>query len=132
MIRERVDIYGQVRAMESPDDIAILHIPPSQIGIIKEAPVRRWLSGQVSNDQSAIVPVLTGFKDEWDRKYKHTAERVRKQRRKNEIKAARMITHARDKGLLMVDESPPVLSRTESETSLGSLSSTGGIISTLR
>ncbi|EIN10888.1 alpha/beta-hydrolase [Punctularia strigosozonata HHB-11173 SS5] len=112
MIRERVDIYGQVRAMESPDDIAILHIPPSQIGIIKEAPVRRWLRGQ----------------DEWDRKYKHTAERVRKQRRKNEIKAARMITHARDKGLLMVDETSPVLPRTESETSLGSLPSTGGVI----
>lgn len=39
-----------------------------------------------------------------------------------------MVTHARDKGLLFVDETPGLPRRTESETSIGTLSSTGGLI----
>jgi hypothetical protein len=39
-----------------------------------------------------------------------------------------MITHARDKGLVLVDETPLAFPRTDSETSIGTLSSTGGVI----
>jgi hypothetical protein len=58
MIRERVNIYGNVRPMEPVEDMAILHTPPSQIGIIKEAPVRRWLSGQVMEAIHRYVSML--------------------------------------------------------------------------
>ena len=46
MIRERVDIHGVVRPMEPKEEIEALNIPPQEIGIIKEAPVMRWLAGQ--------------------------------------------------------------------------------------
>lgn len=42
MIRERVDIYGVSKAMEPPEQIHALKLPPEQIGIIKEGPVLRW------------------------------------------------------------------------------------------
>ncbi len=82
MIRERVDVMGNVRPMEPAEEIEALNIPPQQIGVIKELPVRRWLEGQ----------------EEWDRKYKRTAERVIRKRKHYEAKAQRLLDHARQQG----------------------------------
>ncbi|PIL36933.1 hypothetical protein GSI_00623 [Ganoderma sinense ZZ0214-1] len=50
-IRERVNPLGKVRPMEPPDQLLALRIPPSEIGLIKEGPVRRWLAGQEAWDK---------------------------------------------------------------------------------
>lgn len=71
MIRERVNIHGHVRVMEAVEKIEALNIPVCQIGIIKEAPLRRWLEGQ----------------EMWDTNYKRAAKRVIRSRRKVEVKA---------------------------------------------
>ncbi|RDX53666.1 alpha/beta-hydrolase [Lentinus brumalis] len=94
MIRERVDVMGNVRPMEPAEEIEALNIPPQQIGVIKELPVRRWLEGQ----------------EEWDRKYKRTAERVIRKRKHYEAKAQRLLDHARQQGWIH-DELTPQTSR---------------------
>ncbi|KAF7798891.1 hypothetical protein EIP86_010119 [Pleurotus ostreatoroseus] len=83
MIRERVDIYGRVRPMESKEEIEALHVPPRQIGIIKETPVRRWLKGQ----------------EAWDRQYKHVALKMMKTRVRYEHKYAKLLERAKEQGL---------------------------------
>ncbi|KAI0356462.1 alpha/beta-hydrolase [Trametes cingulata] len=107
MIRERVDVLGNVRPMEPPEEIEALRLQPWEIGVIKEAPVRRWLSGQ----------------EEWDRKYKRTAEHVIRKRRQYEAKAARLLEHARQQGLIH-DELHPQRSRVSLS---GSVSSVGEV-----
>ncbi|KAI0637973.1 alpha/beta-hydrolase [Trametes polyzona] len=105
MIRERVDALGKVRPMEPPEEIEALRLKPHEIGLIKEAPVRRWLSGQ----------------EAWDKKYKHTAERVIRKRRRYEAKAARLLVHAKEQGLIH-DELQPRQSRTSIAESISSRS----------
>ncbi|CDO68138.1 hypothetical protein BN946_scf185003.g10 [Trametes cinnabarina] len=105
-IRERVDVFGKVRPMEPPKEIDALRLKPQEIGIIKEAPVRRWLEGQ----------------EEWDRRFKRTAEHVLRQRQQYEAKAARLLDHAREQGL-MHDEIHPQQSR----TSIGGSISSGSV-----
>lgn len=97
MIRERVDIHGQIREMEPRDQIQALSIPPEQIGLIKQAPAKRWLKGQ----------------QEWDQIYRRSAKRAMKKRVKLEAKAQRMIDNARQQGLMLTNEtsSGPVVSR---------------------
>ena len=85
MIRERVDILGHVRPMEPKDEVPALRLHPSEVGVIKEDPVRRWLAGQ----------------EKIDRKFKRSAERVMKKRKKLEAKAEKMLADARDKGLVL-------------------------------
>ncbi|KAL2688687.1 hypothetical protein IWX47DRAFT_826125 [Phyllosticta citricarpa] len=46
MIRQRIDRQGRTRAMEPPENIHLLQISPSEIGIIKEGPVRKWMNVQ--------------------------------------------------------------------------------------
>ncbi|KAI0722242.1 alpha/beta-hydrolase [Cerioporus squamosus] len=94
MIRERVDVMGNVRPMEPVEEIEALRIPTQQIGVIKELPVRRWLEGQ----------------EEWDRRYKRTADRVIRKRKHYEAKAQRLLDHAREQGLIH-DELTPQSSR---------------------
>ena len=84
MIRERVDVSGIVRAMEPAEEIEALRMPPQEIGLIKERPVRRWLEGQ----------------EAWDKKFKHTAEQVLRKRKHYEEKAERLLRHAREQGLI--------------------------------
>ncbi|KAI0677037.1 alpha/beta-hydrolase [Trametes maxima] len=84
MIRERVDVLGKARPMEPVEEIEALRLKPYEIGLIKEAPVRRWLTGQ----------------EAWDKKYKRTAEHVIRKRRQYEAKAARLLEHAREQGLI--------------------------------
>lgn len=93
MIRERVNIEGIARPMESQEEMSVLRLKPAEIGIIKEAPTIRWLKGQ----------------EEWDKKYKQHADRAVRQRQKNEEKAKKLIAHAREQGLLLVSDAGPDL-----------------------
>lgn len=107
MLRERVDIFGRVRPMEAREDIAALQLKPQSIGIIKEAPVVRWLTGQ----------------DKWDKKYKHKAHKVIKHRRKYEEKAERLLQHAFEQGVIHESVSRPVVNRSHSHRSTASVAS---------
>ncbi|KAF7355480.1 AB hydrolase superfamily protein C4A8.06c [Mycena sanguinolenta] len=98
MLRERVDIKGEARPMEPQQDLAVLRMEPSEIGIIKEAPTIRWLKGQ----------------EEWDTKYKRSAEKAIRQRHKNEEKAKKLIDNAREQGLSLVHDTGPELTRVAS------------------
>lgn len=89
MIRERVDIRGHVRPMEPKSDIPILQMRASEIGIIKEKPVRRWADGQNAADK----------------KYRRAAEKVIKKRKKLEARAEKMLADAREQGLLLEGDS---------------------------
>lgn len=95
MIRERVDIHGRVRSMEPKEAIPSLQLRPSEIGIIKEDTLLKWLEGQ----------------EEWDRRFKYRATKVIKQRSKFEAKANSMIKNARQRGLLLVGESDDPVER---------------------
>ncbi|KAI0045124.1 alpha/beta-hydrolase [Auriscalpium vulgare] len=92
MIRERVDIRGRARPMEHKEDIPALCVRPSDVGVIKEAPVRRWVIGQ----------------EMVDKKYARLAEKVVRKRRKLEARAERMLADARDKGLVLERETTDV------------------------
>ena len=92
MLRERVDIRGQIRPMESVEEIPALHIPPSQIGLIKEAPVRRWLRGQAM----------------WDEQFKRRSKKVLEKRMKLEEKAERILRHVTQQGLVVKTEAGEV------------------------
>jgi hypothetical protein len=87
-IRERVDVFGKVRLMEPAEEIPSLQLKPSEIGIIKEAPIRRWLDGQAK----------------WDKLYKHSAERAISKRKKFTEHAEAMLRSARERGLTLVNE----------------------------
>ena len=78
MIRERVDLHGKVRSMEPKEDIAALQLRPSEIGIIKEEALLKWLAGQ----------------EEWDRRFKDCAMKIIKKRKFYEMKADSMIKSA--------------------------------------
>jgi len=88
MLRERVDIRGRVRPMEPPEEIPTLRIPPGQIGVLKEAPVRRWLRGQ----------------EMWDEKFKRQSKKVPEKRKKLEEKAEHIIRSATRQGLVVSAE----------------------------
>lgn len=87
--------------MEPPEEIEILQMLPSLIGVIKESPVRRWMEGQ----------------QEWDRMYHQTAAKVPEQRQKCEQKAAEMLQDAREEGLKLSVEAEEALSRLPSASS---------------
>ncbi|THH16438.1 hypothetical protein EW146_g4194 [Bondarzewia mesenterica] len=85
MIRERVDIRGNARAMEPKEEIPVLQLRPSEVGVIKEAPVRRWLTGQ----------------EHTDKVFSRTAKKAVKKRKKIMKKFERMLADARDQGLVL-------------------------------
>ncbi|KAF7301841.1 AB hydrolase superfamily protein C4A8.06c [Mycena indigotica] len=107
MIRQRVDIKGELRAMEPMEEMDVLNIEPGQIGIIKEQPTVRWFKGQ----------------QQWDKKYKRTAEKAMKKRQRNLEKAEKIIAHAKEQGLQHVSDSG-VATTPDS----ASLHETGGVI----
>ena len=82
-IRERVNPLGKVRPMEAPDQLLALRLPPSDIGLIKEGPVRRWLAGQ----------------EAWDKRFQSRASTVLSKRRRYEAKWKKLLEHARQEGL---------------------------------
>jgi hypothetical protein len=62
-----------------------MRIPPSQIGLIKEAPVRRWHRGQAM----------------WDDRFKRQSKKVLEKRKQLEEKAEEIIRHATRQGLVV-------------------------------
>lgn len=64
MIRQRVDRHGVIYPLAPPEDLPALQLQPSDVGVIKPGPVRKWLAA----------------KAEWDRKYAREKRRVQKQR----------------------------------------------------
>ncbi|GAA5887509.1 hypothetical protein JCM6882_001435 [Rhodosporidiobolus microsporus] len=73
MIRERISITGVVRPMEAIEDMSMLQLDKEDIGLIKEAPVKRYLAGR------AI----------WDRKFRRVADKVQKERERHLKKSMR-------------------------------------------
>lgn len=96
MLRERVDVHGKIRPMEPVEEIPILRIPPGQIGLIKEAPVRRWLLGQ-------------GI---WDERFKARPKKIFRKRKEFDEKAEEILRHATRQGLTVnTEEGDPRSSR---------------------
>ena len=46
MIRERVSTRGVLRPLEPESEIPSLHLPREELGMIKELPAKRYLTGQ--------------------------------------------------------------------------------------
>ncbi|KAL5530703.1 hypothetical protein ACEPAF_6961 [Sanghuangporus sanghuang] len=103
MIRERVDIRGRVRPMEDKKDMHCLRLKANEIGLLREAPARRWLEGQ----------------QEWDKHFKTVAKKVERRRRKTIRKYENTLARARELGLVHVsisDNDSIVTSETADET----------------
>ena len=64
MIRQRVDRHGDIFPLEPASSMPALQMSPSEIGVIKPGPVRKWLAA----------------KKEWDTKFAKEKRRVQKQR----------------------------------------------------
>ncbi|THH31314.1 hypothetical protein EUX98_g2870 [Antrodiella citrinella] len=109
MLRERVDVFGHVRPMEPKDQIEALRVSPSEIGLIKEGPVKHWLAGQ----------------EQWDKKFKRSATKVAMKRKYYEAKAAKLIKQAREQGLELRREHYPSPTRIQSTASLNSTREVG-------
>lgn len=107
MLRERVDVLGKVRPMEPREEIEILRSRPQTIGLIKEAPVKRWLTGQ----------------EMWDKKYKHAALKVIARRRQYERKAERLLKNALEQGNIHMNDTRPQPKHRESQSSMASIPS---------
>lgn len=91
--------------MEPKEDIEALGVPPGEVGLIKEGPVKRWLIGQ----------------EAYDKKYKHRAMKVAMQRKHYETKACRLVEHAREQGLQLKREEHPHPTRRMSTVSYNSV-----------
>lgn len=67
MIRERVSVQGHLRSLEPVAELGAMTMPSDEIGMIKEGPAMRYLTGQYL----------------WDKKYKRARKEVEKHREKN-------------------------------------------------
>lgn len=82
-VRQRISIRGVPRPMEPAEEIPILGLPHDQIGIVKEGPVVRWLTGlQI-----------------YDKKYKSEAKKSIKMRQHNKSRAQMLLDRARAAGI---------------------------------
>jgi hypothetical protein len=70
MIRQRVDRHGNIFPLEPASQLPGCNVPASEIGVIKEGPVKRWMAA----------------KREWDTKFASAKRRVQKQRAKEMAK----------------------------------------------
>ncbi|KAI9840447.1 MAG: hypothetical protein M1837_001603 [Sclerophora amabilis] len=66
MIRERVDRHGAIYPLPPASSLPALQVPPNEIGVIKQGPVRKWIAA----------------KKEWDLKFARQKRAVQKQRAK--------------------------------------------------
>jgi hypothetical protein len=64
MIRERVDRHGNISALEPESELPGCILPTSEIGVIKEGTVKKWMAA----------------KKKWDTKFASTKRKVQKQR----------------------------------------------------
>ncbi|KAJ3576185.1 hypothetical protein NP233_g603 [Leucocoprinus birnbaumii] len=102
MRRERVDAHGQLRPMEPTSEIHALNIPPSELGLLKEAPTMMWKAGQ----------------DEWDRRYERAARSALKKRHKLEAKADKMLQNAYSQGFKHVSQSTELSEAVQDATAI--------------
>jgi hypothetical protein len=70
MIRQRVDRHGNIFPLEPASQLPGCNLPASEIGVVKEGPVKKWIAA----------------KREWDTKYASAKRRVQKQRAKEMAK----------------------------------------------
>jgi len=66
MIRQKVDRHGIIAPLEPESELPACNLPPSEVGVIKEGPVRKWMAA----------------KKQWDTKYASTKRKIQKQRAK--------------------------------------------------
>ncbi|KAH7032154.1 hypothetical protein B0J12DRAFT_680803 [Macrophomina phaseolina] len=64
MIRQRINRHGAIRPLEPPSELEALTLAPSEIGVIKEGPVRKWMNIQ----------------QKWAKKYEKEKRSVQKKR----------------------------------------------------
>lgn len=67
MVRQQVDRHGNISPLQPASDLPALQMPASDVGKLKEKPVRRWLEA----------------KKQWDARYSSQQQRVAKRRRKD-------------------------------------------------
>ena len=84
MIRERIARDGDVRPMESAEQIPCLNLPLSSIGIIYPATYARFRKGHTI----------------WDNKYHRDIKRIKKKRARMERRITRILSKAQAEGLL--------------------------------
>ena len=70
--------------MEDKKEIPCLRLEADEIGLLREAPARRWLTGQ----------------EEWDKRFGNVAKNVEKRRRKAIEKYDKTLARARELGLV--------------------------------
>ena len=70
MIRQRVDRHGNIRPLEPESELAACSMSPSEIGVIKEGPVKKWMAAR----------------KQWDTKFASSKRKVQKQRAKEMAK----------------------------------------------
>jgi acetyl esterase/lipase len=58
MIRQRVGHHGIIYDLGPESDLPVLNIPPSEVGIIKPEPVRRWMEGKKIKDKRFVSATL--------------------------------------------------------------------------
>ncbi|KAI1343030.1 alpha/beta-hydrolase [Xylariaceae sp. FL0016] len=66
MIRQRVNRHGVIRALEPETELPACTLKPSEVGVIKEGPVRKWLE----------------TRQQWDNRYGSARAKIHKQRLK--------------------------------------------------
>lgn len=84
-----MDIRGNVRSMEPADEMAVLKLRPPEVGLLREDPLHKWLSGQ----------------EKYDRKFHRAGKRALRRRIVYQAKAAEMLERAREQGFELVRES---------------------------
>jgi hypothetical protein len=67
MIRERVATDGACRPLEAESELSAMTMPLDEVGVIKEGPAIRYLTGQAL----------------WDKKFGHALKSVAKHRKRN-------------------------------------------------
>jgi len=70
MIRQKVDRHGIIAPLEPESELPGCSLPPSEVGVIKEGPVRKWMAA----------------KKQWDTKFASSKRKVQKQRAKEMAK----------------------------------------------
>lgn len=89
IIRERVSVRGQIRAMEPVEEVPALNVPRDSVGrITPDGPIRRWLERR----------------REWDARYTDELVEFRKIRTKDRRKAEKVGYLSRE----FADENPPL------------------------
>lgn len=77
MIRQRVDRHGNIFNLEPASELPGCSLPASEVGVIKEGPVKKWMAA----------------KKEWDTKFSSAKRRVQKQRAKEMAKGYSQFEH---------------------------------------